>query len=249
MTSCRDLGWTWTTWINWQNVILTLRVNNSTCHPSYVLLVNIIHFFFIITIIIVIKMLTTQMRIQRMFSATKVRGFRVIGQVQWIKRVFQFHIQYILSKQVMYIIISLDVHRIFYIKCALWIQNNTKFFFSACLCSPTLTNPIKISIVTDTDTHQRNTFLHIFIFPRPDVCDCALGKSSKKRLVLVRLTVRADPPSRPLTVSFTWFFWVWIWPSTMIICVLRRILHKKKVYFHLTTRSPNYSILLCHKIV
>ena len=194
MTSCRDLGWTWTTWINWQNVILTLRVNNSTCHPSYVLLVNIIHFFFIITIIIVIKMLTTQMRIQRMFSATKVRGFRVIGQVQWIKRVFQFHIQYILSKQVMYIIISLDVHRIFYIKCALWIQNNTKFFFSACLCSPTLTNPIKISIVTDTDTHQRNTFLHIFIFPRPDVCDCALGKSSKKRLVLVRLTVRADPP-------------------------------------------------------
>ena len=33
MTSCRDLGWTWTTWINWQNVILTLRVNNSTCHP------------------------------------------------------------------------------------------------------------------------------------------------------------------------------------------------------------------------
>ena len=146
------------------------------------------------------------MRIQRMFSATKVRGFRVIGQVQWIKRVFQFHIQYILSKQVMYIIISLDVHRIFYIKCALWIQNNTKFFFSACLCSPTLTNPIKISIVTDTDTHQRNTFLRIFIYPRPDVCDCALGKSSKKRLVLVRLTVRADPPSRPLTVSFTWFF-------------------------------------------
>ena len=206
MTSCRDLGWTWTTWINWQNVILTLRVNNSTCHPSYVLLVNIIHFFFIITIIIVIKMLTTQMRIQRMFSATKVRGFRVIGQVQWIKRVFQFHIQYILSKQVMYIIISLDVHRIFYIKCALWIQNNTKFFFSACLCSPTLTNPIEISIVTETDTHQRNTFLRIFIYPRPDVCDCALGKSSKKRLVLVRLTVRADPPSRPLTVSFTWFF-------------------------------------------
>ena len=156
---------------------------------------------------IVIKMLTTKMRIQRMFSATKVRGFRVIGQVQWIKRVFQFHIQYILSKQVMYIIISLDVHRIFYIKCALWIQNNTKFFFSACLCSPTLTNPIKISIVTDTDTHQRNTFLRIFIFPRPDVCDCALGKSSKKRLVLVRLTVRADPPLlAPFTVSFTWFF-------------------------------------------
>ena len=31
---------------------------------------------------IVIKMLTTKMRIQRMFSATKVRGFRVIGQVQ-----------------------------------------------------------------------------------------------------------------------------------------------------------------------
>ena len=109
-------------------------------------------------------------------------------------------------EQTSHIIISLEVRRIFYIKCALWIQNNTKFFFSACLCSPTLTNPIKISIVTDTDTHQRNTFLRIFIYPRPDVCDCALGKSSKKRLVLVRLTVRADPPSRPLTVSFTWFF-------------------------------------------
>ena len=49
----------------------------------------------------------------------------------------------------------------------------------------------------------------------------------------VRLAVRFDPPP-PFTVSFLWFFFVFYWPFIMIICVLKRILHKKRLF------SSNY---------
>ena len=48
----------------------------------------------------------------------------------------------------------------------------------------------------------------------------------KGRYFPARLTVSVDPP--PFTVGFLWFFLVPFWPYTMIICVPKRILHKKK---------------------
>ena len=41
--------------------------------------------------------------------------------------------------------------------------------------------------------------------------------------------VSVDPP--PLTVSVLWLLLVYFWPYIMIICVLKRILHKKKSIF------------------
>ena len=49
---------------------------------------------------------------------------------------------------------------------------------------------------------------------------------------MVRLTVNVDPP--PLWLAFLVFFW----PYIMIICVLKRILHKKKSIFMQILESP-----------
>ena len=48
--------------------------------------------------------------------------------------------------------------------------------------------------------------------------------------------VSVDPP--PLMVSVLWLLLVYFWPYIMIICVLKRILHKKKSIFMQLLESP-----------
>ena len=60
--------------------------------------------------------------------------------------------------------------------------------------------------------------------------------SRKKRQTFSSQADRRHWP--PLMVSFLWFFWVYFWPDIMIICILKRILHKKKSIFMQLLESP-----------
>ena len=66
----------------------------------------------------------------------------------------------------------------------------------------------------------------------------------KNGLFTARMTVRVSPPPH-LTVSSSW-----LWPWIMIVCVLKRILHTKKVIFIQLQESsipPTAAAALSHK--
>ena len=82
--------------------------------------------------------------------------------------------------------------------------------------------------------------------PLVPLCTEHLGKSSKKSVFLLSGWF----PS--LTVSFSWILLVCVWPKIMITCVLKQILHKKKVIFNQILESPILPfclLLLCPKMV
>ena len=70
---------------------------------------------------------------------------------------------------------------------------------------------------------------------------------------MVRLTIRVDPPPSPYCQPFVIFF-VCVSPlyDIMIMCVLKRILHKNKVTFIQLLESPippYCMLMLCHKMI